>query len=168
MEHLRHIWGVARHRMPPECAERLQQLLAGGFFSIIAGRIRSIRSNLTGCFYVTYDERSSKSQFTLEADTIVNCMGPESNYFRLKDRLVGNLLKKGLIRTDKLQLGIDCTPEGIIIEKNGDLSPYMYTIGPPAKGTLWEITSVPEIRAAAVALAGMMNQAVNQRMITIL
>jgi uncharacterized NAD(P)/FAD-binding protein YdhS len=52
-----------------------------------------------------------------------------------------------------LRLGIDCTPEGIVIDKNGAHSPYLYTIGPPAKGTLWEITSVPDIRSAAFMLA---------------
>jgi uncharacterized NAD(P)/FAD-binding protein YdhS len=153
MEHLRHIWGVSRHRVPAECAGILYQLLSKRQLSIIAGRIKSICTNTHNSFSVEYQARSSKKNITLFADAIVNCMGPESNYEKLEDPLIKNLLKRGMIRTDSMKLGIDCTPEGIIIDKHGKRSPFLYTIGPPVKGTLFEITSVPEIRIAALQLA---------------
>jgi|GEM_PF-116117 len=153
MEHLRHIWGVARHRMPGECAERVHQALTAGQLRILAGRIQAIGNSSSGNFCIRYLEKGTKRQVTLESDVVINCMGPESNYFKLKDVFVKNLVKKGMIRTDALQLGIDCTPEGIVIGKNGEPIPYLYTIGPPSRGALWETTSIPEIRSAAFNLA---------------
>lgn len=162
MEHLRHIWGVARHRMPQECAAGLHELLSTGQLSILAGRIKGIRYGPQQRFSVDYQERSSKRPLNLEADTIVNCMGPESNYEKLEDPLIDNLLQLGLMRTDPLRLGIDCTPEGAILEKDGVPSRCLYAIGPPVRGILWEITSVPEIRTAALQLAKLVSQAEDQ------
>ena len=159
MEHLRHIWGVARHRMPQECAAVLQELLSTGQLSIFAGRIKAIRSGPQQHLSVDYQERSSKRPLTLEVDVIVNCMGPESNYEKLEDPLINHLRQLGWMRTDPLRLGIDCTPEGAILEKDSVPSRRLYAIGPPLKGILWEITSVPEIRTAAVQLAKLVSMA---------
>jgi uncharacterized NAD(P)/FAD-binding protein YdhS len=153
MEHLRHIWGVARHRLATECSSVLQAALAEGQFSILAGRVRSILVRPDKGFSVQYQERHTHELHLIAADKIINCMGPESNYERSEEPLIRNLLGKGLIRTDALKLGIDCTREGVVIENDGKPSSFLFTIGPPAKGVLWEITSVPEIRVAAVRLA---------------
>jgi uncharacterized NAD(P)/FAD-binding protein YdhS len=152
MEHVRHIWGVARHRMPLECAHELYELIKQELLSIVAGRIRSIREN-SAIFSVEYQQRQTGKKISIEVDLIINCMGPEQNYRKLQDALIRNLLRRSLIRTDELQQGIDCTPEGVIINEKGVPSSWLYTIGPPMKGILWEITSVPEIRIAALKLA---------------
>lgn len=162
MEHLRHFWGVARHRLPNECSEILNTLIRSGQLSIVAGRIRAILVNQDNSFTVDYKGRYSQNSTILAADAIINCMGPESNYERLEDPLIKNLLRKRLIRTDPLKLGIDCTPEGIVLEGNGQPSPFLYTIGPPTKGVLWESTSVPEIRVAAVRLSDLVTSTINE------
>ena len=154
MEHVRHIWGVARHRIPQESAVVLYGLLAKRQLSIVAGRIRSIQVDPAGAFVVEYQERASGKKTATTVDIVVNCMGPESNYERLKEEpFIRNLLKRSLIRTDDLRLGIDCNANGNVIDAGGLPSSWLYTIGPPAKGILWEITSVPEIRLAALKLA---------------
>jgi uncharacterized NAD(P)/FAD-binding protein YdhS len=153
MEHLRHVWGVARHRMPPECAQIIHQQLAQQKLALMAGRIKSIRLNADGAFDLVYQERGTRQQYTMTADIIINCMGPESNYTKIQDPLIVHLLAKGMIQPDALRLGINCTPEGIVLDNQGKQSPFLFTLGPPAKGILWEITSVPEIRVAAASLA---------------
>ncbi|OQP68649.1 FAD/NAD(P)-binding protein [Niastella populi] len=150
---LRHIWGVARHRMPPECAEQIHRLLLRQQLFIAAGQIQSINLNASNGFDVFYHEKSTRRNVQLTTNAIINCMGPECNYENLDDPLIKNLLQRGLIRSDELRLGLDCSPGGIIIEKNGAPSPFLFTLGPPVKGILWEITSVPEIRVAALQLA---------------
>jgi 3'(2'), 5'-bisphosphate nucleotidase len=139
--------------MSGESAEKLHQALAAGQLRILAGRIKEIAPDLSGAFCIRYLKKGSKEQVTLEADVIVNCMGPDSNYLKLQDPFVVNLIKRGMIRTDALRLGIDCTPEGVVIGGDGEPIPYLYTIGPPARGALWEITSIPDIRVAAGELA---------------
>jgi uncharacterized NAD(P)/FAD-binding protein YdhS len=162
MEHLRHLWGVARHRIPPESAEILHRRIAAGQLSVCSGRIRTIRINAENTFTVEYRGRTSRKNCTLIVDQIVNCMGPAGDYERLEDTFVRNLMSRGLIRADALRLGVDCTPEGIVRERSGALSPNIYTIGPPAKGILWECTAVPEIRTTAVRLAGVIASAVRE------
>jgi len=132
---------------------KLWPSLFGAATFIVAGRIESISTTKENTFCINYRERSSKNRLTIFADAVINCMGPESDYEKLDDPLIKNLLKRGMIKTDQLKLGLDCTPEGIIIDKSGKRSPFLYTIGPPAKSTLFEITSVPEIRIAALQLA---------------
>lgn len=156
MEHLRHLWGVARHRMPPQQAAQLHQLISEKKLCVISGRVQAITVDKNDQFEIKYRERVSGKDQHILADVIINCMGPEPNYHKLKDPLIKQLLKKGLIRTDALRLGLDCTPEGKIIDQAGQPSEYLYVIGPPAKGILWEITSVPEIRLAAVRLASLL------------
>lgn len=156
MEHLRHIWGVARHRMPPQQAAQLHQLISEKKLCVISGRVQAITVNENDQFEIIYRERASGKDQHILADVIINCMGPEPNYHKLKDPLIKSLFKKGLIRTDALRLGLDCTPEGKIIDQLGQPSEFLYVIGPPAKGILWEITSVPEIRSAAVQLASLL------------
>jgi uncharacterized NAD(P)/FAD-binding protein YdhS len=163
MEHLRHFWGVARHRVPQESAEVLHRLIAADQLSVCGGRIRAIWINADNTFTVEYRHGSSGEIRTLIVDHIVNCMGPAGDYERLQDPFVKNLIGRGLIRADALKLGLDCTKEGAIRERSGALSPRIYTIGPPAKGILWECTAVPEIRMAALLLANQITGTVNDQ-----
>jgi uncharacterized NAD(P)/FAD-binding protein YdhS len=153
MEHLRHRWGVARHRIPRESAALLYELLSLGQLTIAAGRIRTIDIEMNKGFLISYLERSTGRTAPIRAAAIVNCMGPQSDYEKLDDPLIRSLLDKELIRPDELHLGIDCGSDGAVLGKDGLPSPWLYTIGPPARGCLWEITSVPEIRIAAARLA---------------
>jgi uncharacterized NAD(P)/FAD-binding protein YdhS len=79
-------------------------------------------------------------------ESIVNCTGPESNYLQIQSILVQNLIKNGIISPDSIHYGIKS-------DKNGKISPNLYTIGPPLKGILWESIAVPEIRLQAKELA---------------
>ncbi|QJB31623.1 FAD/NAD(P)-binding protein [Chitinophaga oryzae] len=155
MVHVRHIWGVARHRMPPVCAAVIHELQERKQLHILAGRVQSIRQQADGALAVRYLERGSHQLQEVSTDIVINCMGPQSDYTRSKSPLIIQLLSRGIIRPDALRLGIDCTPAGAIIDCHGCPSDRLFTIGPPAKGALWEITAVPEIRAAAAQLAAM-------------
>jgi len=52
-----------------------------------------------------------------------------------------------------LFLGLDVDGTGALIDRNGLRSEILYALGPVRKGTLWETTAVPEIRAQALHLA---------------
>ena len=88
------------------------------------------------------------------ADFIINCCGPESDYSRIDDILLKNLMKKGMIRPGPANLGIDALADGSVIGKDGAASGKLYTIGPPMRGVLFETIAVPEIRLQAEQLAG--------------
>jgi uncharacterized NAD(P)/FAD-binding protein YdhS len=60
--------------------------------------------------------------------------------------LLAQLRHQGLIRPDPLYLGLDVAEDGALLNHLGVPSDFLYTIGPPRKGALWETTAVSEIR----------------------
>lgn len=147
MHHLSRYWNVARHRMPPEAAKILSEMQMNNQLEILKGRLREINLGENEKFEVLY--ASGGTQHQVSADAFVNCIGSESNFKRIESLLVKNLLKKGYIRNDCLNLGIDATPDGKIIDESGAVSEKVFTIGTALKGVLWESTAMPEIRAQA-------------------
>jgi uncharacterized NAD(P)/FAD-binding protein YdhS len=151
MQHLRHTWDASRHRMPHESANMMQEMLDSGKTKIVAGRITAIDCN--DRFTVSYRERGTKIIRSFDTDVIINCMGPSGNYKNIKSVLVTNLVEKGVLSKDALNLGVNCTPAGAVVGKDGRPSRSIFTLGSPKKGILWETTAVPEIRVQAQELA---------------
>lgn len=144
LRHLRHKWGVARHRAPAESMAVLTKLAESGQLRVLRGRLRGI-SQQPGGFAVSYTAPGGANA-TLEAGCIINCTGPESDYGALQSPLVKGLLAAGHIAPDGIRYGIEAGTDGLI-------SAGLYTLGPPLKGVLWESTAIPEIRGQARELA---------------
>ena len=149
--HLRHIWGVARHRLPKEIHQVIQQSILDDTLEIIAGRIESVHENEVGAHF-KIRKRNKGELLELKVDRVINCTGPESDLTRMKSEMIQNLVTRKLIFPDELSLGINAAPDGTIIQEDGSLSTNLYTIGTWLKGILWETTAVPEIRAQATQL----------------
>lgn len=149
MQHLSRYWNVARHRMAPQAAATIDRLQIDGKLTILKGRLREIKAN--GRFAVAFSTDGHRRE--VSADTIINCIGSESNFQKLDSRLVSALFARGYIRNDALNFGIDALPNGSILGQNGEVTGILYTLGTALKGTLWETTAIPEIRAQAKQLA---------------
>ena len=148
LRHLRHKWGVARHRAPIESMAIFNKLAANNQIQLIKGRISNIET-FDSNFEIHYSNLEIK-QNVLKSDLIINCTGPESDYTKLTSTLVKQLINSKLIEADELKYGIKA-------QENGQISPDLFTIGPPLKGILWESTAVPEIREQAKELAHKIN-----------
>lgn len=153
IEHLRHIWGVARHRMPEANATILNEVLQSGQLQIHAGRIQKADLRDKKVF-VRFFERGNKTLSEQVADRAINCTGPQSNLQKVGSTLLNNLYAKGLICNDELGMGLLANEHGALFSSSGEASESLFTMGPPMKGILWEITAVPEIRQQAYDLAG--------------
>ncbi len=151
MQHLSRYWNVARHRMPPECAEILDKLQAANKLLILKGRLKNIGTGEDGKFEVKFSTGGVENN--LSVDAVVNCIGSQSDFSKVENQLVKNLVDRGLIKPDVLKLGIDATPDGKTIAKGGTVSDKIFTIGTALKGILWESTAMPEIRAQTNRLA---------------
>ena len=149
MQHLSRYWNVARHRMPPECAEILDEMQAANKLQILKGRLKNIETN--GKFNVKFSVDGAENN--LSVDAIVNCIGSQCDFSKVDFPLVKNLIGKGLIKPDVLRMGIDATPDGRTIAECGTISDKIFTIGTALKGVLWESTAMPEIRAQTNKLA---------------
>ena len=152
LRHLRPFWDVHRHRLAPPVADNLERLLASGQLRRHVGTITEYREAETEVA-VAIRLRTSRTIDRIRVGAVINCSGSDSNYRRLESALIRNLLEQGLIRPDRLALGLDVTAEGALIGNDGRPSDRLYTLGPPARGLSWETTAVPEIRNEARRLA---------------
>jgi uncharacterized NAD(P)/FAD-binding protein YdhS len=148
-EHARH-WEVRRHRMAPEVAERLDSYVAAGRLEVRADTIDTVADR--GDHAVVGFTRSGPP---VAADALVNCTGPLTDVTRCGDPLLLAMRERGLLTPDPLLLGLASTPEGELLDEEGRLVPGLYAVGPPRKGTLYESTAIPEIRAQAAQVAGL-------------
>ena len=97
--------------------------------------------------------KSGKTFRRLEAGALINCTGPSESFLRSPSPLFGNLLARGLIQADDMDMGIRITPDFSVVSKNGKESDCVFALGPVLKGTLWETSAVPELRSQTFRLA---------------
>jgi uncharacterized NAD(P)/FAD-binding protein YdhS len=83
----------------------------------------------------------------------MNCTGPRDSLKDAAATLFQNLFERGLVRPDEVDMGIEVTPDFAVVNDQGLPSDFLYAIGSLLKGTLWETTAVPELRAQALQVA---------------
>jgi uncharacterized NAD(P)/FAD-binding protein YdhS len=157
LRHVRPYWEVHRHRAAPQIAQSIAAQISAGQIEVHAGRIidysETDYAEDDHGVKVTYRDRESGTVNSLQVDRVINCTGPESDCRRLENPLMSALLAGGLTRPDPLFLGLDVSPEGALIGRDGTASQTLYTVGPARKGSLWESTAVPELREQIHRLA---------------
>jgi len=151
LRHLRHYWGVARHRMPSESANYIYELINFGKVQLLKGRIKDIR--IEGKHLVVATETRKGEIENHQADYVINCTGPQSDYGKIDNTLIKNLVNKGLIVPDDIKYGINADKNGAVIGKDNIPSNKLFTVGPPMKGILWECVAIPEIKMQTNKLA---------------
>jgi uncharacterized NAD(P)/FAD-binding protein YdhS len=150
---LRHLWGVARHRIPLNSYDKLQQLRINGKLHIISGGIRAIKEK-EGLIEVEIINKRKKTTDCISVSRVINCTGPESNIELLQNSFLTSCLRKGIITQDSLKLGINTSPETFqIYNAESKLQERLFTLGSNLRGILWESTAVGELREQAALLA---------------
>jgi uncharacterized NAD(P)/FAD-binding protein YdhS len=152
VRHLQAHWAVHRHRLPPECGARIEELRRSGKLLVKAGRIRRVSAR-EAQLQVQWQPRGSETQATLTVDLMVNAMGPDYVLERSSDPLVVTLRAAGLISPDALQLGIRTAQFGACVDSAGHASDCLYYLGPMLRAAHWEATGATELRDHAAALA---------------
>lgn len=152
LRHLRPFWEVHRHRLAPATAAIVERLAAAGRVRFIAGRLEALHDELTGAEAV-YRLRGSGKMHTLRVAKVINCTGPRTDYSKYQHPLLINLLARGLIDHDPLALGINALPTGEVLRYRAGPTGWLFTLGAPLKGVLWESTAVGEIRQHAAEIA---------------
>lgn len=148
MRHVRPIWEAHRHRIAPATAAIIESLETAGRLKFHAGRLTSLRENERGAAAMVRI-RGGEDFMALQVAKVINCTGPRTDYSKYQHPLLINLLAAGLIGHDPLALGIDALPSGEVLRYNRKPVGWLFTIGAPLKGALWESTAVPEIRVQA-------------------
>jgi uncharacterized NAD(P)/FAD-binding protein YdhS len=148
---LRPYWDVHRHRMAPPVAAVVAEVLRSGQLRITKGRISQVAVAANGL--VVRWRAPDGSAGELPVQRVVDCRGPGSDYARLPSPLTRQMLADGLARPDPCRLGLETTPHGALLDSKGVPSPNIFALGLVTRGTLWEITSIPDIREQAEAVA---------------
>ena len=145
--HARPWWDVHRHRIAPEVAQRLHELVAEGRLEIVAGRIQSVEEAENG-LDVAWRRRGSSCLETGRFAYVLNCTGPLGRIERTCDPLLKRMLDEGLARPDQLGIALDVDDRSRIAG-----SDRAWAMGPLTKGRYWEIIAVPDIRHQAADVA---------------
>lgn len=152
MRHVRPFWDIHRHRLAPTVAARIEQLRQEGRLIFYAGRLSELIERPDGV-RAEFRVRGTSKVKTLRVAKVINCTGPRTDYSKYQHPLLRSLLANGLIDHDPLALGIRATPAGEVLRYRKGKVGWLYTIGAPLKGDLWECTAMPEIRVQAARLA---------------
>lgn len=152
MRHVRPFWDSHRHRVAPQVAEIVARLVDAGRVKFYAGRLQSLKETPTGAEAI-FRKRGTETLVTLNVAKVINCTGPRTDYSKYQHPLYINLLARGLIDHDPLALGLNATPAGEVNRYRAGPSGWLFAIGAPLKGVLWESTAAPEIRVQARQLA---------------
>ncbi|MGL2965023.1 FAD/NAD(P)-binding protein [Flavobacterium sp. XGLA_31] len=154
MSRLRHLWGVARHRIPIHTHDKLQQLRIDGKLKISSGRLLNFTED-QNVITVEYFDKKEHVVKTLKVSRIINCTGPETDLMNVEKSFLKNCLLKGILTQDSLKLGIVTNTDTFqIINAEGKTHSHLFTIGGNLKGELWESTAVNELRRQAENLVG--------------
>ena len=155
LKKIRPYWEIARHRIPSASSERLNNMMEKGQLVLIKGTIEEASVSSNGIEILYRSESGLNSQVFQK---VINCTGPESNYRKVRFPIIVDLIARGKVKIDELGLGIKCTPEGSIINDQGEVEQGIWCIGPMRKAVLWETTALRELREQSSALTAMMEQ----------
>ena len=152
LRHLRPWWDVHRHRMAPSVAGRIERALERGQLQIRRARLGRLTPKRGGVEVELLPVAGAPAE-QIEAERVINCMGPLSDLSRVAAPLIRGLLASGAVRSDPLNLGIEVSGEGAVIDAAGRVARNLFAVGPLTKGVFWETTAVPDIRIQCERLA---------------
>ncbi len=140
-------WEVHRHRMAPETAAAVREIMA-------SGRLRVSKGEVTR---TAQDEEAVEVRLTdgrrLRVGAVVNCTGAWTDVRRTADPLVRSLLDRGHARPGPACLGIDTSGDGRLVPGGSGTTAPLWVVGALRRGNLLETTAIPEIRVQAAEVA---------------
>lgn len=152
MSRLRHLWGVARHRIPFLSYDYIQKERIANRLVILAGKVVDLTIKDNSVLASIYDKKNNTELISQFAQ-VINCTGPETKIEKSGNELLIQLKSDGLIVQDELQLGIEVNDSFQVINSQNQVEENMFAIGGLLKGKLWESTAINELRAQAKTIS---------------
>ncbi len=130
--HVRVHWERHRHRAPQQVDAVRERYRRSGRLTAYAGRLSAMEG---GCATLAL---AGGATVELRPDWIVNCTGPG----------------RSALPFEPGGPGIRANVNLAAIDANGRPVPGLWIAGPPARGSRFEVTAVPELRVMAAQVAG--------------
>lgn len=150
--HVRPFWEVHRHRMAPAVAEVIDRLRRNQLLQVRTGTLVFAAADSSG-IDVTLVPTGSAMKATMRVAWVVNCTGPGVHSHHTTHPFLRPLLKRGILVSDELCLGLITDGLGRAVNANGRTFPDLFVAGTLRKATLWESTAVPELVQQAQTVA---------------
>jgi uncharacterized NAD(P)/FAD-binding protein YdhS len=150
---LRHLWGVARHRIPIQVFDKITAFRIQDTLKVVAGKVVRL-NDLGDIVEVAFYDKSTKTVRWMDVGRVINCTGPETDIEKGNSVFLKRCLELGLIRQDFLKLGIEAEWKTLrVIDAAGAVHENMYALGNLLRGVNWETTAVKELREQAFTTA---------------
>ena len=146
LRHARPWWDVHRHRIAPQVAQRLEELMNEGRLQVAAGRITDAQSGELGVDVVIAMRAKSEPEPARKFGYVFNCTGPLGDIGKTCDPLLRELLDSHLVEPDDLSIGL-------AVDEHSRAGERLWALGTLTKGQYWEIIAVPDIRVQAATVA---------------
>ncbi|OKS84649.1 FAD/NAD(P)-binding protein [Mucilaginibacter polytrichastri] len=160
------MWNAWRHRTPAGMYQKISGLRDTGKLTTITGRLISFTEK-DGYAEARIFDKTTNREIVLDVERVINCTGSQIDV-RLPGTLLNNMYTAGLINPDPLNIALNADAQsGAVINRDGNTSTTIYTLGNNMKGILWETTGVPEIRAQAENIAMGLIKQVKQQEVSI-
>jgi uncharacterized NAD(P)/FAD-binding protein YdhS len=144
-------WNVLRHRIAPSIHRQVNGALESGKLKITRAAVTGVKP--LGSKIGIELRAADGTVMTREAALAINCTGPHTRFTATRSPLLQNLLRRGLVQPDSMDMGIRVEPDFTVVPRGGGRSPFLHAIGPLLRGTLWETVAVPELRGQALRVA---------------
>ena len=151
LRHLRRYWDVHRYRIAPQVAEVLEQRQREGSLKVLAARLTALESEAR-FLRLTLTAREG-ARIALTVDSLILTTGPAHGGLIDSQPLLRELARRGLIRADKLGLGLDVDARSRAIGREGRALPNLLISGPAARGYFGELMGLPQVADHAAAVA---------------
>ncbi len=144
-------WGIHRHRVAPQVADRLQAAMTRNV-RVLQGRLGGLARNSTARLTASIVYRGQSR--ALDIDRVINCTGPNSDPYKSQALLIENIVASRLARRGPAHLGLEIDARNRVIDRDGLAQTTLFAIGALTRDRWWEITAIPEISRQAAEIAG--------------
>ncbi len=140
-------WNIIRHRIAPEIHAQVTSAQLSGQLTVHAANIERLEA---AGKKVRVHLSNGKN---LDGDLVINATGPAARFSATRSVLLQNLLRRGLVTPDDMDMGVRIDADHTAIAGAGKRSPLLLALGPLLRGTYWETIAVPELRGQARRVA---------------
>lgn len=153
LEHIRPIWNIHRHRLPPDLHQRLRDAVVTGQVTLIAGKFLDVKREGSEVV-ATIRRKGIANTEEFRIARVYDCGGVSVDVEQSSNPVVRQLIALGTARPDPLHIGLDVTESCEVVSTDGTPSERLFAIGPLTRGTFFEIEAIPDIRVQCAELAG--------------
>ena len=153
LRHAMRYWEIHRHRIATNVGIQIDNYLASGRIQVVKAKITGVSATSPSSISVV-----TSPGITIVGDWVVLCTGP-SDADALLQAPLSSLIAHGQAVAGPQGMGVRCDPQsGALIDAHGIVSKWLFTIGPPRRGVLWETTAIPEIQWQADQLGELISK----------